>query len=750
MRHKHIQPAAYSFPTAAPDRYGCSNKPSASMRVPQQLVGPRRSLAGSDLMVTRLGLSALISCLLPLMSHAQQTQSATSTARLLRLNYHYDMGAALLEPLVVKSQAPPPDAVDEYMYCVSHSVKGEALRAKITEFQTRFGERAALYVLRARLEEEKGADAALLEIERGLKAYPENAALAAMKGYLLLQLKSPGAEAYLRESIERQPRSDVLHYWLGEAYRRNSEKSGNREKALDEYARAAELTPGWASPLLGSASVHLAVGAYAEAYRQVVAAEKCDPDSVLIRRMKYGVLRQMNPPPIGLDQIFSDLEDFLTRRDRDADSLDLAIGTYELFGQKDRAASLLDELKRRFPKSETTARVELNSGLDEAMRLLNQGSIAEAEAKARALIQTTPEPPLRSRAYHVLVQILTKAGDKTKLAEALDRWSEIADLRDTPVAPALAARTWLVIARGYLDAGVPEKAVLWARRAQSAFENTPPGYEVPQDMRRWVDNSADELMARAYFDSGRYGEAGPLLQRLLETFPASDSAAEWHRMLGVLATQEKDWDAAKRHLEAAYRQSNLSPAAEAALKEMYLRKSGGELGWSDYVDALRRTAKSESQAQVLEQFKVAPEPLPQFELKRFGTEASMTSKGLLGKTMVLNLWASWCLPCRSELPEFQKFYDKHKNDPAMAIMAINVEEPAGRVEQYLKNKNFTFPVLMDPKAGSRFRIEGIPLTLIVDPKGRVRFRVEGYNPRLDYTEMLEWLVAAASAAGAQG
>src|SRR5262249_35346358 len=93
-------------------------------------------------------------------------------------------------------------------------------------------------------------------------------------------------------------------------------------------------------------------------------------------------------------------------------------------------------------------------------------------------------------------------------------------------------------------------------------------------------------------------------------------------------------------------------------------------------------------------------------------------KQLEGKAVLINLWATWCGPCRSELPYLQKLYEKSKDRSDIQIISFNVDEDLGLVEPFMKEQGFTFPALIafDLVRGM-FDGYGIPQNWLVDPKG---------------------------------
>ena len=99
---------------------------------------------------------------------------------------------------------------------------------------------------------------------------------------------------------------------------------------------------------------------------------------------------------------------------------------------------------------------------------------------------------------------------------------------------------------------------------------------------------------------------------------------------------------------------------------------------------------------------------------------------LAGKAVLLNFWASWCEPCRAEMPTLQQVADLYGPDKLL-VLAINFKEPAARAIQFAKTTGITMPVLLDTdgKAARQWGVKVFPTTLLLDTRGRPRQRVQG-------------------------
>lgn len=99
---------------------------------------------------------------------------------------------------------------------------------------------------------------------------------------------------------------------------------------------------------------------------------------------------------------------------------------------------------------------------------------------------------------------------------------------------------------------------------------------------------------------------------------------------------------------------------------------------------------------------------------------------LRGKVVLVNFWATWCEPCRQEMPSMQRLRDKLARKP-FAVLAVNVDEPETRVRNFLNQSRLDLTVLLDPnKSATRaWGARVLPVTYIVGPDGRLRYRVVG-------------------------
>jgi peroxiredoxin len=113
-----------------------------------------------------------------------------------------------------------------------------------------------------------------------------------------------------------------------------------------------------------------------------------------------------------------------------------------------------------------------------------------------------------------------------------------------------------------------------------------------------------------------------------------------------------------------------------------------------------------------------------------------TLKEQRGKVVVLNFWATWCPPCRKEMPDLETLYQQFK-DQGLIILAISDEE-AAKVKPFAAKQKVAYPILLDPgrKVNELFQIEGIPKTFVYDRNGKLVAQSIDMRTRRQFLEML--------------
>ena len=135
-------------------------------------------------------------------------------------------------------------------------------------------------------------------------------------------------------------------------------------------------------------------------------------------------------------------------------------------------------------------------------------------------------------------------------------------------------------------------------------------------------------------------------------------------------------------------------------------------------------------------------PAPAFQLSGRGGKTIDLSQ-FKGQVVMINFWATWCAPCRQEMPLLEDIYKKYK-PMGFTLIGVNVEPTTGDPEGWLSKlpKPVTFPVAfdVDSKVSKLYKVAGMPTTVIVDRKGNLRWLHRGYKPG-DENEYLDQIRA---------
>jgi thiol-disulfide isomerase/thioredoxin len=125
---------------------------------------------------------------------------------------------------------------------------------------------------------------------------------------------------------------------------------------------------------------------------------------------------------------------------------------------------------------------------------------------------------------------------------------------------------------------------------------------------------------------------------------------------------------------------------------------------------------------------VAPAgPAPKFQLTSMAGKPISLDQ-LKGQVVMINFWASWCGPCREEMPVLEKLYTKYK-PMGFTMIGVNVEPDSKLAAEWLKATPVTFPILFDTKSevSKLYQVSSMPSTVIVDRKGNLRWMHRGYK-----------------------
>jgi len=122
------------------------------------------------------------------------------------------------------------------------------------------------------------------------------------------------------------------------------------------------------------------------------------------------------------------------------------------------------------------------------------------------------------------------------------------------------------------------------------------------------------------------------------------------------------------------------------------------------------------------------QPAPDFALKS-STGENMRLSEYRGDVVMINFWATWCGPCRQEMPLLDELYSRYQR-VGFNLLGVNIDDDSGRAMDMIEDLGVNFPVLFDARkeVSKLYDVEAMPVTVIVDRDGTVRYVHHGYKP----------------------
>ena len=259
-----------------------------------------------------------------------------------------------------------------------------------------------------------------------------------------------------------------------------------------------------------------------------------------------------------------------------------------------------------------------------------------------------------------------------------------------------------------------------------------------------------DVIGWAYFKAGRVEDGRHTLERAL-ALTEFNRDARYHlgQVYEQLATEADEagggeaattWlDRAEDSYIAGFGASRGENPNETALEALYERRNGSREGIEEYLATLDERDRIRRHERILESRVEDAETYEPFELALLDGEM-VNSADLEGRIAVLHFWGTWCGPCIVELPEYQEFDERYREDPEVQVFSISNDESNEIIEDYLAKNNFDFSVLVDAGYADRAGVTAWPTTWFVDREGRIRFVKIGTALRLN--EEFSWRVEA--------
>lgn len=414
-----------------------------------------------------------------------------------------------------------------------------------------------------------------------------------------------------------------------------------------------------------------------------------------------------------------------------------------------------DELIRLLPKSETARRLITSRYYDEHPYPKAEEPEGKRQAYNLSVVQATDEWlkqwPYDDNTWSSRVRSLTalEGVSNTDVEAAYNGYVKARETGggwySTPPLEMTVARFY--IKRGYRLESVPAVILKGIKEVEEIDKNrggtdlvTLPGDSVLGNTK-FVRMDALPLLAEVYARLKQPDKAREVLVQLAEVTKQKEQTNDAQRR-SFAHGQFVYWQAVGKVAEAEQRKLDALTAYQTALsfrttkpankdelsdntQRLWKELGGTDQGWQAYL-ARTESPKNKLGTAEVSSWDSKKTDMPAFELTDLDGR-KWTPADLKGKVAFINLWATWCGPCRLELPYVQKLREQMKDKKDVLVLTLNTDEEVGMVEPFMKQNKYTFPVLLGQAYAERQGVNSIPRNWIVSSEGKIMFEGIGFG-----------------------
>ncbi len=238
---------------------------------------------------------------------------------------------------------------------------------------------------------------------------------------------------------------------------------------------------------------------------------------------------------------------------------------------------------------------------------------------------------------------------------------------------------------------------------------------------------------------------------LLKSYKQSPMAASVAILAGIAEKRKNTDQALEYYAQAFVRSMESEEGVNRAdvrhkLGQLYTLKNNSEKGLGDLVMKTYDSIVKDDAAKLA---KLEPpslnegvnDPMEYRLTKLSGGEVKLSD--YKGKVIVANFWATWCGPCREEMPMLERAMLKYKDDKDVVFLAINTDEDRNYVDPYVKGQKVKLPVVYANDLDVLYRINSIPTTMVFNREGQISYRQSGFGAGSDFVGMISDRIEAA-------
>ena len=240
--------------------------------------------------------------------------------------------------------------------------------------------------------------------------------------------------------------------------------------------------------------------------------------------------------------------------------------------------------------------------------------------------------------------------------------------------------------------------------------------------------------AQILYEQLKYSEALKYIEMAVQA--AKAPSAEFNYIYAeILAAVNRNQEAYTK-IEAAVKSGEATEEMSKLFKVLYVKTKGTNAGLETYNSAIQKGVIDNLRKRLTKN--IISEPAANFSLTElYGNRVNLSD--FKGKIVILDFWATWCVPCKASFPGMQMAVEKYKNDPNVKFLFIHTWErttsPTADAKAYIDDMKYSFQVLMDTKdpetkankVVDSYRVVSIPAKFVIDEKGNVRFKLTGFK-----------------------
>jgi thiol-disulfide isomerase/thioredoxin len=442
------------------------------------------------------------------------------------------------------------------------------------------------------------------------------------------------------------------------------------------------------------------------------------PNNINVSSTIWNTNLRENPGQETKDQIAKELSKLLEFYKNDESKVASLLRWFDQIDQKEKSAEIIKEGTDKNPKGKIAQygrTIEIGKEKDFAKK---------AELYEKFINDFTDLTEQEKDNYKgTIIYYYTQAKDYDKTAKLL----ESIQLKDGNSYNSLA---WPLIEKGEQL----EKAVEWARKGIELIKNPDPklkpSYLSTKSWKKNLDYGLGMIMDTYAFGLFKLGKIEEAEKAYGEAYTLDKGNSEEinERYIECLIKNGKEETAMQVASECLNKNKTTEKLIEF-YRTAYTKVKGSDKGFDEMLGKARDKAKNELKEKLLKE--LINKPAIDFNLKSLDGKYVKLSD-LKGKVIVLDFWATWCGPCKASFPTLQKMYEKYKDNPNIAILALDTwenekgEEREKNVKKFIDENKYTFPVLFDENFVTKYGVEGIPTKFIIDHEGNIQFKSVGF------------------------